>query len=149
MKKFILIFIVLLLIGGGAWWFLLREDPAETEQAVAEVIPPSFLDLEPFIVPVVRDSGVRKMIQVDLAVELKGTAEGEGDGHAGEGEGLTRLTDAFVSELYGLFGRRQMEERQYDLAIVKRRLQSAADKAMGEGRVVAVLVQGILVAPVR
>jgi hypothetical protein len=142
MKKLILILIVLLLLGGGAWWFLLREDPGAAEQAAAEAVPPSFVDLEPFVVPVVRDGGVRKVIRIDLAVEVKGDAESQD-------AGLPRLTDAFVSELYGLFGRRQIEDRQFDLAIVKRRLQSAADNALGEGIVVAVLIQGMMVASVR
>jgi hypothetical protein len=143
MKKLIVIVLVLLLGGGAAWWFLLRESPEDSAETEVAAAPPTFLDLEPFIVPVVRDSGVSKLIKIDLALEVKG------EGAATTEEGLPRLTDAFVTELYGLFGYRQMEERQYDLAIVKRRLQNAADRALGEGEILAVLVQGIALAPVR
>lgn len=143
MKKLIVILIVLVLGGGAAWWFLLREAPDATEQEASAAAAPSFIDLPPFIVPVVRDSGVNKLIRIDLALELKAEAVATME------TGLPRLTDAFVSELYGLFGYRLMEERQYDLAIVKRRLQRAADRTLGEGQVLAVLVQGIALAPTR
>lgn len=154
MTKLIRTLFPLLFIAGGAWWFLLREEgPDDGEPEAAVAAPPPFVDLEPMLVPVVRDGGVRRLIKIDLAVELRDAAATEASAASGgKGEGgtsLPHLTDVFMSELYALFGRRQMEERQYDLAIVKRRLQSAADRVLGEGRVVAVLIQGMVVAPVR
>jgi flagellar basal body-associated protein FliL len=144
MKKLIPICLLLVFASAGAaWWFLLRAPEAKASGGAEAAVStaPSFLELQPLTIPVVRESAVERMLRVSLTLELAGA---EASGRATDA--LPRLTDAFVVELYGLLGRRQMAERQYDTGIIKRRLQAVSDRVLGPGTVTNVLVQGLAIA---
>jgi flagellar basal body-associated protein FliL len=144
MKKLLPILLVLILAGGAAWWFLLREAEPESEGAEhheSAALGPSFIDLDPLTVPVVRDGVVERVVRIDLSLELK-----ESMPALQAEQSAPRLTDVFVVELYALLAHRRMEEQRYDTAIIKKRLQAASDRLLGPGVVAAVLVQGMAVA---
>ncbi len=146
MKRVILIVVVLILLGGGGgagWWFFLREPPTEdAAEAATPAVPDAIdtqraLDLDPFVMPVLRNGRVIQHVTVLLRVEF---AAPESDDWAEES--TPRLRDAFLRELHGLFAFRHIQVQGEALPVVRQRLTAVANRVLGDGRVKAVLVKG-------
>jgi hypothetical protein len=146
----ILIVIVLLVAGGGgaAWWFLLREPPAETaaeaeaetaaEAEVATAARKRFVNLDPIVLPIIREGQVTLHLTVVLSVELVNLTPKE------EIEQMRRpLRDAIFTELHGIFALRYVQEKGFDLPIVRELLLRASRRVLGEDEVRAVLVRNV------
>jgi len=141
--------IVLLAAGGGAgWWFFLRAGPPE-EQAAATgegegggegLLTARFVDLEPMVLPILREGRVVKHLTIILSVELTKPTEKEKIA-----ELAPRLRDSIFSELHGVYSFRHVQDAGYDVPVVKGRLVRAGERVIGSGGVKAVLVKAITV----
>ena len=109
-----------------------KEDP---------VIPgvPQFFNIQPIVLPVVEGNTVTRQVGVLLTVEL---AEGHGKNEAREKE--RELTDAFITELYRIYGWRSGADHVVNERLIKHRLQEAADHVLGPGVVHAILIRQLL-----
>jgi hypothetical protein len=147
MKKLVIVLVLLLVLGGGAtagWWFLLREQPDGDQSEIARAEATSLIDmswvirLDPIILPVVREDQVTLHITTVVVIELT---------EAWEGEVLRKyaepLRDVLLSALYGIYSVRYVQERGYDIPIVRERLGVAAEQVLGEGTVKTVRLQDI------
>ena len=106
-----------------------------------EPIPgaPAFIDMQPIVLPVIEGKNVTRQVGVLLTVELA-------EGHVSDDveEKRRELTDAFITELYRIYGWRSGADRVVNETLVKRRLQGTADRILGKGVVRAVLIRQLV-----
>ena len=147
MKILVILLVVFLALGGGggaAWWFLMREQPegelAEiSEEDATSLIPViRVLRLDPIVLAVVREDQVMLHITAVVVIELTESLKSEDLRKVSE-----PLRDAMLSELYGIYSVRYVQERGYDIPIVRQRLGLAAERVLGEGTVKSVRLQDI------
>jgi len=149
MKRLVILIVIVLLVAGGggaAWWFLLREPPADAA-AEAEGAPETenensarmrFVELEPMVLPIIREGQVTLHLTVMLAVELTTPLPEI------EVARIQRpLRDAIFSELHAVYALRHVQEKGFDHPIVRERLTRASERILGSGEVKAVLVRKI------
>ncbi len=143
MKILVILLVVILVLGGGAgWWFLMRDQPEGELSEIAAEVATSLIDmswvitLDPIILPVVREDQVTLHITTTVVIELQ---------EAWKGEVLRKFTeplrDTLLSALYGVYSVRYVQERGYDIPIVRERLVLAVEQVLGEGTVKAVRLQ--------
>lgn len=145
MKRAVLLFLVILLLGGGgiAVWKVglpwLEQRRAE-EAANAPPPTPSYVTLDPFIVPLIREGVVTRHLTLAIKLEVRD------DESLAELEGrIPELRDAFLSELYGLYSLRYVQEHAEELDFTKQRLIKAGNSLLGREVVTGILVTGIQV----
>lgn len=145
MKKLAILLVLLLLLGGAGgagWWFFLREQPeAGSAEAVEEetlVRATRVLRLDPIILSVIREGQVMLHVTVVVVIELS------------EAVPLTELRvfsqplrDTMLSELHGMYSIRYVQERGYDLPMVRERLSEAAERVLGAGSVIRVMLEDV------
>ncbi len=145
MKKLAILLVLLLLLGGAGgagWWFFLREQPeAGSAEAVAEeslVRATRVIKLDPIILPVIREGQVMLHVTVVVVIELTKAVP------------LTELRvfsqplrDTMLSELHGMYAIRYVQERGYDLPMVRGRLSEAAERVLGAGSVNRVMLEDV------
>ncbi len=149
MKRLVILVVIVLLVAGGggaAWWFLLREAPADAtaeadrapETEDKDSVRKRYVELEPMVLPIIREGQVTLHLTVVLAVELI-TPMPEVDVAR-----LQRpLRDAIFSELHAVYALRYVQEKGFDHPIVRERLMRASERILGPGQVRAVLVRKI------
>ncbi len=145
MKKLAILLVLLLLLGGAGgagWWFFLREQPeADGAEAVAEeslIRATRAIKLDPIILPVIREGQVTLHVTVVVVIELVKAVPLESLG------GFSHpLRDSMLSELHGMYASRYVQERGYNLPIVKERLSKAAERVLGAGSVKGVMLKDI------
>jgi flagellar basal body-associated protein FliL len=113
----------------------------DREEGANELIPgiAVFVNMRPITLPVIERNRVTRQVGVLLTIEL---AEGHLKQEATEKD--HELTDAFITELYRLYGARAGADRVVDEKLVKARLQAAADRILGNGVVRAVLIRQLI-----
>ena len=145
MKKLAILLVLLLLLGGAGgagWWFFLREQPeAGSAEAVEEeslIRATRVLRLDPIILPVIREGQVMLHVTVVVVIELVKAVP------------LTELRvfsqplrDTMLSELHGMYAIRYVQERGYDLPMVRKRLSEAAERVLGAGSVNRVMLEDV------
>ena len=148
MKRLVLLVLIVILLAGGGfagWWFFLREKPASAQAAGEPVdagglkgvtLTKKYVELDPFVLPILREGRVTQHLTIVLSVELAKAALAESLNPV-----MTRLRDAIYSELYGVFAFRYVQEAGADLPIVKQRLMAAAEKVLGPGKVESILIR--------
>lgn len=147
--KRLAILIVLVLVaagaGGAGWWFFLRETPAQDGAGVEAgregadgVKAERFVKLAPMNLPVLREGRVILHLTMQLSIELTEPRTLEQ-----LAELTPRLRDALLSELHALFAYRHVQDRGYDIPVVKARLLQAGERVLGAGEVKSVLIQNI------
>ncbi len=146
MKKLAILLVLLLLLGGAGgagWWFFLREQP-EDESARAEVTVSlikvlRYIKLDPIVLPIIREGRVMLHVTVVVAIELTTPMP------LAELRVFSEpLRDSMLSELHGIYAIRYVQENGYDLPFVRRRLNQAAERVLGQGTVKAVLLKDII-----
>ncbi len=145
MKKLAILLVLLLLLGGAGgagWWFFLREQPeADSAEAVEQeslVRAMRVIKLDPIILPVIREGQVTLHVTVVVVIELTKAvplSELRVFSHP--------LRDSMLSELHGMYASRYVQERGYDLPVVKERLSKAAERVFGEGSVKGVMLKDL------
>ena len=105
----------------------------EVAQRVGE---PLFLDMDPFLIPVIRGGRVRAHFMVVIKLEAIGTDQ-VSEIHAVR----YRLADAFLRDLNAVLSVRGADGRTVRATTIKRRLQMICDRVVGDGVVRDVLIQ--------
>lgn len=138
MKKIIIIVIALLVLGGGGfagWKYFLSGDksaaPAEGEK---ENAGPVYLDMEPFIVPVIREDRVVKYLSLAIKLELAGPKA-----EAKVKEMMPYVRDAFLTRLHIALSRGDTGLNA-DTARLKHQLLAEAERVLGPDQVRDVLI---------
>jgi flagellar protein FliL len=153
MKRLVILLVIVLLVAGGAgaaWWFLLRKAPVDSA-AQAEAAPETenkdamrlrFIELEPMILPIIREGQVTLHLTVVLAVELVEPRP------AIEIAMVQRpLRDALFSTLHAVFALRYIQEQGFEHPLVQQRLMQASERVLGPGSVKAILLRHIQLRP--
>jgi hypothetical protein len=145
MKKLAVLLVLLLLLGAGAgagWWFFLRAqpDPESPQAAAAEslILATRFIRVDPIVVPVIREGQVTLHVTAVVVVELIDPIPLEDLRKFSR-----RLRDTFLSELHGIYAIRYVQERGYDLPVIRERLGLAAERVLGAGTVKAISLEDI------
>jgi flagellar FliL protein len=149
MKKLIIIFAVLLMLGGATVSvlkvlkmgpFAPAPDDASSEGGVHEAPPepPRFVEVAQMYVPIFAGDSVATTIQIQIKLETP-----DEESEATLVRMMPRLNDAFLRYLYSSLPRLLSKDERLDVAVIKRRLQSVADKIVGPGLVENVLVQSV------
>lgn len=158
MKKMVIALVALGLLGGGAagayMYFNKPVEAAQTEQASAESgheqakgeqVAPSFVELEPLVLPVVDEDGVSQVISLVVALEVKDEQS------ALEVEKLSpRLKDAYIQDMYGALSNNgtTMQGGVIQVGAIKSRLSKISTKVLGENVVKDVLLQVVQQRPI-
>lgn len=145
MKKLAILLVLLLLLGGAGgagWWFFLREQPeAGSAEAVEEeslIRATRVLRLDPIILPVIREGQVMLHVTVVVVIELVKAVP------LAELRVFSQpLRDTMLSELHGMYAIRYVQERGYDLPMVRERLSEAAERVLGAGSVNRVMLEDV------
>ena len=145
MKKLAILLVLLLLLGGAGgagWWFFLREQPeADSAEAVEEeslIRATRVIKLDPIILPVIREGQVTLHVTVVVVIELTDPVPLESlrvFSHP--------LRDSILSEHHRMYASRYVQERGYELPIVKERLSQAAERVLGAGSVKRVMLEDV------
>lgn len=96
--------------------------------------------MDPIVLPVIEGSAVTRQVGILLTLELA-----KGQLASGVEPKRRQLTDAFITELYRLYGWRAGERRVVDEKLLKQRLQVTADQVLGQGVVHAILIRQLIV----
>jgi flagellar FliL protein len=149
MKRLVILIVIVLLVAGGggaAWWFLLREVPidetaeaaGEPETETLESARKRFIELEPLVLPIIREGQVTLHLTLVLSVELTTPMPKP------EVARMQRpLRDAIISELHAVYALRYVQEKGFDHPLVRERLLRASERIMGQGEIKDVLVRKI------
>ena len=145
MKKLAILLVILLLLGGAGgagWWFFLREQPeADSAEAVAEeslIRATRAIKLDPIILPVIREGQVTLHVTVVVVIEMTKAVP------LSELRVFSQpLRDTMLSELHGMYAIRYVQERGYDLPMVRERLSQAAERVLGAGSVNRVMLEDV------
>jgi len=145
MKKLAILLVLLLLLGGAGgagWWFFLREQPeAGSAEAVEEeslIRAARVIRLDPIILPVIREGQVTLHVTVVVVIELAEAVPLEQLRVFSQ-----PLRDTMLSELHGMYAVRYVQERGYDLPMVRERLSEAAERVLGAGSVKGVMLKDV------
>ncbi|MHA1600075.1 MAG: hypothetical protein ACTSW2_04550 [Alphaproteobacteria bacterium] len=149
MKRLVILLVIVLLVAGGggaAWWFLLREAPVDAA-AEAEATPETesedaarkrFVELEPMVLPIIREGQVTLHLTIVLVVELTTPIP-----KVEIAQKQRPLRDAIITELHSVYALRYIQEKGFDHPIVRERLMRASERVLGLGTVKALLVRKI------
>ncbi|MCH8037621.1 MAG: hypothetical protein IIC53_10930 [Proteobacteria bacterium] len=145
MKKLAILLVLLLFLGGAGgagWWFFLREQPeADSVEAVEEeslVRATRVIVLEPIILPVIREGQVMLHVTVVVVIELAEAVPLEALRMYSQ-----PLRDTMLSELHGMYAIRYVQERGYDLPMVRARLGEAAERVLGAGSINRITLEDV------
>ncbi|MCH8999091.1 MAG: hypothetical protein IID48_12655 [Proteobacteria bacterium] len=145
MKKLAILLVLLLLlggVGGAGWWFFLREQPeAGSAEAVEEetlVRATRVIRLDPIILPVIREGQVMFHVTVVVVIELAEAVPLEALRMYSQ-----PLRDTMLSELHGMYAIRYVQERGYDLPMVRARLGEAAERVLGAGSINRITLEDV------
>ena len=109
----------------------------EEKKAEGEGPTVVFVELNPLILPVISSRGVTQMVSLVVSVEV------DSDEKAEQVKKYSpRLTDAFLSDLYGTFSRQaSLNGGEIPIPYLKERLNYLSGKVLGEHVVSDVLLQ--------
>lgn len=145
MNRTIIIILVALLVmagcGGAVWYFFLQAAPPpvdeQKKEQKASLDVPEFVDIENLSIPVIREGRVEKYITISVSLEMVNK-----DAKTLADEAFPRLKDAIFRDLYSYFSMQQPGNAGLNVGQVKSRLLWAAERAIGEGRIKQVIIQG-------
>jgi hypothetical protein len=116
-----------------------KDDKDDKSQKPLVPGAPIFFNVPAIVLPVVEGNAVTRQVSVLLTVEL---AEGHRRREASSKR--RELTDAFITELYRLYGWRSGANQLVDERLLKLRLQAAADRVLGPGVAHAILIRQLV-----
>ena len=142
MKKFAIIAVVVLLLGGGgfaAWKFLLggKAGTETPEAATPASAGPTYVALDPFAVPVIRDDRIARQVILTVKLDLRDAAA-----KAEVNEKMPLLRDALLTRLHATLARGALQSGQsFDAVRLKRQFLAECDRVLGKGVVREVLIE--------
>lgn len=133
MKSFkILLMALTMTIVMGVSGYAIAED-APAEEGAPEL---HFVELNPLIIPVINEYGVTQMVSLVVAVEVDSQEKADR-----VTKYSPRLTDAYLSDLYGAFSNYDPAKGTLPIAYLKKRLNKMSVKVLGKDVVADVLLQ--------
>lgn len=140
-KKLIIIVVLLLLLGGGgagAWMFLLKDADEMDLQKVASSLStrvPEYIELDPLVVPVIKDGRVAQHLTMSVIVEIDSESEKDLIYAA-----RRQLLDGFLTELHALFSHRVVQNNPNPIPLLRKRLLAISHEILGDEVVDQILV---------
>ena len=137
MKKIIVIVVVILALAGGGfavWKFMLGGETEPETPAAEDGGGPVYVEMEPFIIQVIRENGVAKNVSMSIKLEVAGPG-----GEKQVEDSMVYLRDAFFKRLHATLSRSAVGAST-DTAKLKRQLLAQADEVLGPGVVTDVLL---------
>lgn len=119
-----------------------KKEPAKDEHGnpIPEDDGPLYVEIAPFVIPVIGAKGPEEMVSLVVTLEL---APGE-ERKTYVKQRLPKLNDAFMQTLYGALDRKTVNRAGLvDVALVKAKLMKAAERTLGPDYVTDVLVQAV------
>ena len=110
----------------------------EINQTVAHKKPPSFIAMEPILIPVIIRNKVAITYRIEIKLETYGQDNQEILLHL-----KTKLNDIFIRDLHAFIPRLFRKKKELDVIIVKKRLELIASRSTSPGLITGVLVQSI------
>lgn len=107
-----------------------KEKAAEGEASIL------FVELQPLILPVIDQYGSTQTVSLIVAVEVDSQEKADK-----VTKFSPRLTDAYLSDLYGAFSQKAPEGGVIPITYLKKRLNAMSAKVLGDAVVSDVLVQ--------
>ena len=149
MKKLVVIGAAILILVGGAiaamkW---LAIGPFEGVEAVKEEKKPEeaiLIDMDPLVLQVILEDQITATIQFQIKLETAGQ-----ENAIFLKRRLTKVSDAFMQDLYGFLPRLIKKKKRLDLNILKDRLKLIGERLLGKGYIDSVLVQSAIEKPSR
>jgi len=145
MKRIFKTLAVAAVIGGASLTSIAISHTAHAASAPAAVESGTrFVELTPFILPIIDPDGASQVVTMVIAVEVN-TAEA-----AAEVKRLSpRLKDAYLQDMYGALNRHAaLRGGQIRLGVIKKRLNMASTRVLGEDVVQDVLLQVVQQRPI-
>jgi len=119
-----------ILAGSGAYFYTVQPSQARGGDAF-------FVELSPLILSIVDDRGMAQVISLVVSIEVDTSAKAEQ-----VKKFAPRLTDAYLSDLYGTLGQRSVQSGKIiPITYLKDRLNKVSHKVMGDDIVSDVLLQ--------
>lgn len=134
----------LLAVGGGAYFYMTQPSQAKDGHDVAELEKHEeaandvfFIELAPLILSVVDSRGASQVVSLVVSVEVDSQVKADT-----VNKYAPRLTDAFLSDLYGTFSHKASASNGgIPVTYLKQRLNAVSSKVLGEDVVSDVLLQ--------
>ncbi len=111
---------------------VMAEETSE-EEGAPEIL---FVELNPLIIPVINEHGVTNMVSLVVAVEVDSQEKADK-----VTKYSPRLTDAYLSDLYGAFSHYNPDRGVLPITYLKKRLNKMSAKVLGDDVVADVLLQ--------
>lgn len=143
MKKILLGVALMLLAAGGAagWKFglpMLQADAAQAGESTPPAVESRFVAMPALAVPVLRNGALVEQFELTIQLEVAGPA-----GEKRTQERMPLLTDALVTELYGVVALRHVLQREDGVETVRERLTVVAERILGADALRQVLLTSI------
>jgi flagellar FliL protein len=155
MRLMIMAVLGLLLLGGGGagayFYFNQEQDPVAAQEAAAKKAeikrsktPSTFVELDPLILPIVDDNGVKQTVSMVIALEVFGNDS------ATKVEYMTpKLKDAYIQDMYGVLSKHAaLKGGVIQVSMIKDRLNRVTAQVMGDDVVHDVLLQFVQQRPI-
>lgn len=159
----LLLFIVIALLvlgagGAGAYFYFMQPAEASTGPNAGDdhkvknekhakkghAVEPTFVEMDPLILPIVDNSGVTQVVSLVIALEV------EDKEIAKKIEALTpRLKDAYIQDMYGVLNKyAAMKGGVIQVSTIKERLNIVTDEVLGGVGEAKVLLQVVQQRPI-
>lgn len=159
MKMIIMIIAAVAIIGGaGGYFFFMQPAEAASAEAPKEEHAKKdkkdghgeghgdvqFVELSPLVLPIIDPNGASQTISMVIALEV-----GDAEAAAKVEQYAPRLKDAYLQDMYGALNRyAALKGGQIRLDVIKKRLNMASTKVLGEDVVHDVLLQVVQQRPI-
>ena len=141
-KKLIIVIVLLLMLGGGgagAYMILTKGDAEAVDlQEVADSLGnkvPEFVELDPLIVPVIREGRVSQHLTVSIIVQVDSDPKVDLIYAA-----RRQLLDGYLTELHALYSHRIVQDNPDPIPLLRKRLLTVSRELLGQETVDRVLV---------
>lgn len=134
----ILVGVVLALGGGAAWYFLFRDVDGKVAEEVVMPADPLFVVMEPLSMHVIRGGGVQKYIVLNLTLEMR-----DAESKALAENKMPKLRDVFIDAMTRYYANLPSLDDGVNVKAVKSRLIEASGSAIGNDRIIDVLIQSV------
>lgn len=141
---FILLIGLFILAGAGAGYFMFIDKSfaassvdKNIDKHAEEIQETLYVELDPLIFPIISHNGISQTVSILVKLEV-----GNEDAMSNVSLSKPRLTDAFISDMYGSLSRQaSLHGGKVKATTLKRRLERVSKKLMGEGVIDQVVLQ--------
>ena len=153
MRKIVIAIAIVLMIAGGGVSVMkalemgpfapnsgdeMADNGSEDDKKLPDV-PPTFIDLDPLIIPIFAGDRVAATLQIQLKLETQGK-----ENEAKINKLLPRISDAFLRDLYVFLPRHIRKEGEIKVSAIRKRLELVAQKVTDKDVVTGVLIQSVV-----